>query len=128
MNLQRIAFLSASTAAIGLVGAALAAEPPILKAGLWEVGSASRERAALDTRGDPVSSFAFAPNGRLLAAGLGSFNGWVRLIDVSDKAPIEWEACEVGDRAGMRDWILERQRGRSIAIEVQRVVNFVVAD
>jgi Protein of unknown function (DUF3617) len=44
MNLDRIAFLSASTAAIGLVGAALAAEPPVLKAGLWEVTRASTQQ------------------------------------------------------------------------------------
>jgi WD40 repeat protein len=59
------------------------------KARLWEVGAAARERSILDTRGDPFSSFAFSPTGRMLAAGSGSLNGWVRLIDVSDKAAKE---------------------------------------
>jgi WD40 repeat protein len=56
---------------------------------LWDVGGAPRERAILGTHGDRFQSFAFAPNGRMLAAGSGALNGYVRLIDVSDKAPKE---------------------------------------
>src|SRR5262245_49584635 len=66
------------------------------KARLWEVGAVARERSILDTRGDPFSSLAFAPNGRMLAAGSGSLNGWVRVIDVSDKAAKEVAVCKGG--------------------------------
>ena len=44
MYLHRIVFLSASMAAMGFVGAAPAAEPPILKAGLWEVTRTSTQQ------------------------------------------------------------------------------------
>jgi hypothetical protein len=44
MNLRRIVFLPLSLAALGLAAPASAAEPPVLKAGLWEVTRASTQQ------------------------------------------------------------------------------------
>jgi WD40 repeat protein len=55
---------------------------------IWDIGGAARERCSFagDTR---FQSFAFAPNGRTLAAGSGAEDGRVRLLDISDKQPRE---------------------------------------
>jgi WD40 repeat protein len=59
------------------------------KARLWEVGGAPRERAVLGTGGDRFLALAFAATGKLLAAGSGGLNGFVRVFDVSEKAARE---------------------------------------
>jgi WD40 repeat protein len=57
---------------------------------IWNVASKKPgERAALTKSGETFRSVAFAPNGRLLAAGTGSPTGLIWLFDVTDASPAE---------------------------------------
>jgi WD40 repeat protein len=57
---------------------------------VWDVaGSKPGERSVIRKAGDRFHSLAFAPNGRLLAAGSGALNGLVWLFDVTEKVPTE---------------------------------------
>jgi WD40 repeat protein len=57
---------------------------------VWDVAARKPgERSVLPQHGEPFHSLAFAPNGRLLAAGSGAADGLVRMFDVSDGEPRE---------------------------------------
>src|SRR5438874_1458608 len=57
---------------------------------VWELGSKRPgDRGAFRQHGDPFRALAFAPNGRVVAAGSGTPNGLIWLYDVSGKGPLE---------------------------------------
>jgi WD40 repeat protein len=57
---------------------------------LWEINhKPPRDRGSVQQHANPFRSLAFSPNGRLLAAGSATLNGFVWLYDITDKTPKE---------------------------------------